>query len=333
MRMRYLDSVGVLAGAVTIALFASPSHLQPIQIQSTTVATVPAKRLPIIREFPVSGEADWVAITPDAVWTTGKRPNVLERIDPRRNRIVARIPLPGDACAGIATSTGRAWVPICSGAQRYIIAIDAFTNRAIGRIPFGPPPEGGIATGNGSVWFTIGDGSILMQVDEKTLAVRRQVRLVSGSYNPMFDDGHVWITSVEKNVVSDIAASRGALVAITRVGPRPRFVTCGAGSVWTLNQGDGSLSRVSETSHRVIATIPLGIPGTHGDIDFGAQTVWVTFPGVPLTAVDARRSAPLIQWVGSGGDSLRFGHGSVWLTDLRRGRILRVATSARVSRR
>ena len=328
--MRHLASIGVVAGGVAIA-FASPSHLQPIQ--TTPVVTAPADRLPIMRQFPVSGEADWVAIAPDAVWTTGKHPDVLERIDPQRNRIVARIGLPGDACAGIAISTARVWVPICSGTQRYIIAIDALTNRTAGRIPIGPPPEGGITTGDGSVWFTIGDGSTLMQVDETTLAVRRRVRLVSGSYNPMFDDGHVWITNVEKNVVSDIAASRGALVAITRVGPNPRFVTCGAGSVWTLNQGDGSLTRVSETSHRVIASIPLGIPGPHGDIGFGAQTVWVTFPGVPLTAVDARRSTPLIQWVGSGGDSLGFGHGSVWLTDLHRGRILRVAPTARVSRR
>lgn len=331
--MRHLTFVAITASALAGASFGSAPHLKPVEKPNPPVTTAPASRLPIISEFPVSGEADWVAIAPNAVWTAGKHPDLLVRIDPQRNRIVGRIRLPGDACAGIAAGDGRVWVPICSGTQRYILAVDALTYRVVGRIPAGPPPEGGIAVANGSVWFTIGDGSVLMQVDEKTLAIRRRIRLVTGSYNPMFDHGHLWITSVQKSVLTDIAANTGALVAITRVGPNPRFVTCGAGSVWTLNQGDGSVTRVSETSHRVLHTIPLGVRGAGGDISFGDRTVWVTFPGVPLTAVDAASSRPMTQWVGSGGDSLRFGHGSVWLTNFRSGTILRVSPSARAWRR
>lgn len=320
-----LSTAGIVIG--------SPAHLRPVEKLSLPVVEAPAKLLPVIREFPISSEADWVAIAPDAIWTAGKHPDVLVRINPNTNRILEKVRLPGDACAGIAAGAGRVWVPICSGRLRFILAVDAASGRIIGRIPVGPGPEGGIAVGDGSVWFTIGDGSILMEVDERSLAVRRRIRLVAGSYNPVFTRGHIWITSVDKNLLTDVAARTGTIVAMSRVGPKPRFVTAGEGAIWTLNQGDGSVTRVNEASHRVMGTIPLGIPGPGGDIDFGGRTVWVTYPGVPLTSIDPARNRPITQWVGPGGDSLRFGHGSVWLTDLRRGKILRVAASARMWRR
>lgn len=331
--MRPLAFSLMITCAFAGACFGSPTDRPIVQKPGLPILQVPAERLPITREFPISGEADWVAIAPGAVWAAGKHPDVVARIDPRTNRILQEVRLPGDACAGITTGTGRLWVPICSGTQHYVVAIDMDTYRVAGRIAVGPPAEGGIAAGSGSVWFTIGDGSTLMQVDAKSFAIRRRIRIAPGSYNPNFTSGHLWITSVEKNLLTDIRADTGAVVAITRVGPSPRFVTSGGGSIWTLNQGDGSVTRVSESSHKVLETIPLGIAGAGGDIDFGAQTIWVTSPGVPLTAVDAANNRPLTQWVGLGGDSLRFGYGSVWLTDFRRGRVLRVSAAARMWRR
>jgi YVTN family beta-propeller protein len=46
------------------------------------------------------------------------------------------------------------------------------------------------------------------------------------------------------------------------VGPKPRFLTAGGGSIWTLNQGDGTVSRVDEKNRKVIATIQVSIPGS-----------------------------------------------------------------------
>jgi len=66
------------------------------------------------------------------------------------------------------------------------------------------------------------------------------------------------------------------------VGPKPRFFTAGGGSVWTLNQGDGTVSRVDEKSRKVIATIQVDVPGAGGDIGYGAESVWPTVLGVPL---------------------------------------------------
>jgi virginiamycin B lyase len=64
-------------------------------------------------------------------------------------------------------------------------------------------------------------------------------------------------------------------------GSKPRFLTVGGGSIWTLNQGDGSASRVDEKSRKLVATIQLGTPGTGGDIGYGADSVWSSVFEVP----------------------------------------------------
>jgi len=87
------------------------------------------------------------------------------------------------------------------------------------------------------------------------------------------------------------------------------FLTVGAGSVWTLNQGDGTISRVDMKTNRLVATIAAGIPGTGGEIAFGEGSVWATVFEVPMTRIDPASNAVAQQWVGPGGDSIRLGHG------------------------
>jgi hypothetical protein len=101
-----------------------------------------------------------------------------------------------------------------------------------------------------------------------------------------------------------------------------------AGSIWTLNQGDGSLTRVDAKSRKVMATITLGIPGPGGDICYSADSVWASVFGVPLSQVDVKTNKLLRQWVGRGGDSLRFGQDSLWLTDSHHGLVWRIPNDA-----
>jgi virginiamycin B lyase len=98
----------------------------------------------------------------------------------------------------------------------------------------------------------------------------------------------------------------------------------GAGSVWTLNQGDGTISRVDTKTNTLTATIAAGIPGAGGEIAFGEGFVWATVRQVPITRSDPEKNAVVRQWFGNGGDSIRVGHGSVWLTDLFHGVVWRI---------
>jgi hypothetical protein len=91
-----------------------------------------------------------------------------------------------------------------------------------------------------------------------------------------------------------------------------------------LNQGDGSVSRVDEKSRKLMATIQAGIPGAGGDIGYGADSVWLTVFDVPLTRVQPTTNRVVKQWVGKGGDSLRFGFDSLWITDYKKGLLSRI---------
>src|SRR5207302_6832613 len=99
-------------------------------------------------------------------------------------------------------------------------------------------------------------------VDPATNSVRDRIHIPPGSFNPVFSYGTVWITGIESNVVMAVDATSGKVLASTPVGSKPRFLTAGADSIWTLNQGDGTVSRVDEKSRKVAATIQAGIPGT-----------------------------------------------------------------------
>jgi virginiamycin B lyase len=272
----------------------------------------------------VGGTADWVLVTDDSVWVASAKPFAVVRIDPVTNKIGASIRIPGEACSGLAFGFGSVWTPIC-GKTPALVRIDATKNAISATLAIAPAgPEGGIAASDDSVWLVTDQNGTLVRIDPYTNSVRQTISIPPGSCNPVFSDGVVWITGVEKNVLTAVDASSGKVLESIPVGPKPRFLAAGAGSIWTLNQGDGTVSRVDERSRHLIAAIQVGIPGTGGDIGYGADSVWLTVFDVPLSRIDARTNRVMRQWVGEGGDSLRFGFGSLWITDYKKGLLLRV---------
>jgi virginiamycin B lyase len=275
--------------------------------------------------FKIGENADWVQITDDAVWVASSKPASVHRIDPKNNRETAVIPLPGDPCSGQTFGFDSLWIPLC-GKPNSMARVDTRTNRISAILPIGPAAgEGGIAASGDSVWIVIDDAGSLVRIDPATNKVRQRISIAPGSYNPWFSEGTVWITGTTANLLTAVDASTGDVVATIPVGPKPRFLTASPGFIWTLNQGDGTVTRVDAQSKKVIATIKAGIPGPGGDIAWGAGSVWTSVFKVPLTVIDGTTDKVIRQWVGPGGDSLRFGHNSIWLTDYKRGTLSRIA--------
>jgi len=268
--------------------------------------------------------ADWVLIADDAVWVAGSGPYAVHRIDPLTNKIAASVALPGEACSGLASGFGSIWVPVC-GKSPALIRVDAAKNIISATLPIAPAgPEGGIATSEDSVWIVTDKNGTLDRIDPKTNSVRQRISVPRGSYNPIFSNGVVWVTGLDSSVLTAVDAVTGNILGSVAVGPKPRFLTTGAGSVWTLNQGDGSVSRIEERSRKLIATIQVGIPGSGGDIAYGGGALWPTVFDVPLTKIDTATNKIVRQWVGKGGDSLRCGYGSIWITDYKKGLLSRI---------
>ena len=288
---------------------------------------VPFASLKPEASFKIGENADWVEIADDAVWVASSNPASVHRIDPRTNKEVAVIPMPGDPCAGQVTGFGSLWVPLC-GKPNALARVDTANNRISAILPIGPAgDEGGITASGDSIWIVVDNTGTLVRIDPTTNQARQKIAIAAGSYNPCFSEGTVWITSVAGSVLTAVDASTGGVIATIAVGPKPRFLTAGPGSIWTLNQGDGTVTRVDARNKKVTATVKVGIPGPGGDIAWGMGFIWTSVFKVPLTAIDAKTNRVVRQWVGPGGDSLRFGHDSIWLTDYKQGTLSRIACS------
>ncbi len=285
---------------------------------------VPFASLKPTAVFKIGGTADWVLITQDAVWVAGTKPYAVHRIDPATNKMVASISVPGEPCSGLALGFGSIWVPIC-GKNSGLVRINAATNTVSATLPVAPAgPEGGIAASDESVWMVTDKKGTLSRINPETNSVSQRISIPPGSYNPLFSNRVIWVTGNETNVLTAVDAIAGKILDTVTVGPKPRFLTVGSSSIWTLNQGDGTISRVDEKSRKVNATIQAGIPGSGGDITYGADSVWTTVFDVPLTCIDRSTNKVAKQWVGKGGDSVSFGFDSIWLTDYRKGSLARL---------
>jgi streptogramin lyase len=272
--------------------------------------------------FPVAGHPDWMAVTKGGVWVTSSSANHVVWLDAKTNRPGAIVTV-AKPCAGLAVGFGSLWIPSCGDHE--VVRVNAKTGAQQATVSAGPAnSEGGIAVGAGSVWIVTSKASDLARIDPKTNKVIADIRIPPGSFNPVYAHGSIWVSSNQGGTLVRVNPVTDAVVGQTPVGPRPRFLTVGAGSIWVLNQGDGSVARVDAATGKRTALIAAGIPGFGGEISFGGGAVWATVFKFPITRIDARTNHVTAQWHGQGGDSIRFGHHSIWLSNLVGARVWRL---------
>jgi virginiamycin B lyase len=286
----------------------------------------PMSGLQPIATFKVKGNPDWMAVASDSVWVTSAADNLVSQLRTTDNQTGVSI-LVRQPCSGLAVGFDSLWIPSCG--QHALLRTDLITGKIQASLPIGPAgSEGGITIGAGSVWLMTDPTGILSRIDPATNKVIASIATPSGSFCPLFADGFVWITSTEHNVLIKVDPSTNKIVQQTPVGKNPRFLTYGADSIWTLNQGDGTITRVSTKTGQQLTTIAANLPGSGGEIAFGFGSVWATVKNKPITRIDAATSTVTSQWTGTGGDSIRTGLGSVWLTDYVNGKVWRLNPSS-----
>jgi YVTN family beta-propeller protein len=108
------------------------------------------------------------------------------------------------------------------------------------------------------------------------------------------------------------------------VGSTPMSLAFGAGSVWSANRGDGTVSRIDPDTNRVTATIEVG--GEPWGLAYGAGSIWVgNYKSSTVTRIDpgsnhvARRIPAGIQPI-----ALEFGANALWVADYGAPRLLRI---------
>lgn len=270
-----------------------------------------------------SGSPDWQVLTEDSVWVANGPINSVHRLDVKTNKIAATITVGKKPCSGLAAGFGSIWVPSCG--DKTLGRIDIATNMLTATLPIPPAEsEGGIAVSEDAVWLVTDAAGKLSRIDPRTDTVAALIDVPAGSASVVYGDGAVWVTTPKADMLTRVDAKTNKVTDSIPVGKGPRFETFGAGAVWTLNQGDGTISRVDAKTRKVAATIECGLVGTGGEIAYGLGHVWATLFRIPITEVDPASNTVIKQWTGDGGDSIRAGHGSVFLSNLRAHTVWRI---------
>ena len=97
----------LIASALSLLLAATGTPAAPNAPQATLAGLTPSATTRIGKT------ADWVLPTDDAVWVASTGPFAVHRLDPKTRGVVASVPLPGEACAGLTIAAGQLWVPLC----------------------------------------------------------------------------------------------------------------------------------------------------------------------------------------------------------------------------
>jgi virginiamycin B lyase len=297
----------------------------PVQETASTTRGIdkkPMSHLQPTATFTLGGNPDWMAVSEDAVWVSISSLNRVARLDVLTNKADTSL-TEHDPCSGLVAAFGSVWIPSCG--NHSVVRANLKTAKIESTISVAPADsEGCITAGAGSIWIATTASGSLARINPQSNSVIARIEILSGSFCPVFADGFVWITSTEHSVITKVDPSTDKVVQQIAVGKNPRFAAAGAGAVWTLNQGDGTISRVDTASSKLVATIDAGLSGDGGEIAYGFGSVWATLIGTPITCIDTATNSITRQWIGAGGDSIRAGLGSIWLTHLKAGLVWRL---------
>jgi streptogramin lyase len=324
--MRYTVVLLAASALAQTGPAASPAKPRPPRVPRPGVPAVQKPMANVKPEavFPIEGVPDWSVITPTAVWISNKPKNTVHKLDIKSNKVETAVTVGEKPCSGLAYGFGAIWVPNCG--DQTLSKVDEKTAKVVATIPVGPAhTEGGLACSKDSVWMATGEkGTTVVRIDPDEHKVVAEVVVPEGTYTVAFGEDAIWATSTTKSVVSRIDPETNLVTDTIEVGPNPRFLTVGEGFVWTLNQKDGTVSKIDPKLKKTVATIEVGVPGGGGDISAGGGSVWVTSFEVPISRIDPETNKVTHQFAGPGGDAIRFGHNSVWLSNLREQNIWRI---------
>jgi streptogramin lyase len=170
-----------------------------------------------------------------SIWVDSHRGNLLFRIDPRTNQVVAWIDVGQQACGG-AIGDGKVWLWPCFDGTK-AVAVDAGTNRVVGSFDVWPE----VFTPN-AIWALHYDGH-LHEVDPTTLAPIH-------TYDPFQDFPVDWAVS-----------AGGFIWAVAENGND---------GTW-----GGSIAKIDPVSHSIVGTLSVPGVGAYADISADLGYIWV----------------------------------------------------------
>jgi hypothetical protein len=222
----------------------------------------------------LTGSPDWVALAAGSAWVAVG--GGVRRVDATTGEPDGLIVVPGVMCLGFDVGFDSLWAGSC---DRHLLArIDPssggldtpFIDLPVARLQ----EEGSIGVGDSGVWLVSSEHELL-HLDPVINQVDARWPLPVGAAAVREGLGSVWVTVSDTDALLKIDPADPRTSQTIAVGGRPRFLSIGEGSVWVMNQADGTVSRV-DAGGAVVATIDVSdAPIRGGDIAVGGGSVWV----------------------------------------------------------
>jgi len=299
-------------------LFITILGLHTIALKSQEIITRSKIEDKATATITIEGYPDWVEIEANSVWISNEGLNVMQRVDPRTNKIVASV-IVDKPCVAFTVGYGSVWVASCGNQSIVRISLASNTIQATILLSIADT-EGSIVASEGSVWVLSDKKGKLSRINKRTNKVETTIDVAPNSFATAAGFGSILITNTGDNpeangFVQRIDPKSNKVAATIEVGKQPRFLAVGEGGVWTLNQTDGSVTRIDPSTNKAVATILCDVPGTGGDIASGEGYVWVRAKKELLLKIDPKENK-VVEIFGSpaGSGAVRAEHGSVWVT-------------------
>ena len=157
-----------------------------------------------------------------AAWATANGAGDVERIDPARNRVVKKWPLP--TAVGVVGAFGSIWAAGADG----VIRIDPATNTVVARVAV--EGAGWTAASGDAVWVTTAKG--VTRIDPQTNAVAATISLPVALGDPAVVAGKVWVPKIRQNQIAIIDPATNTVERTPQGRRRPFVVTEIRGEAW-----------------------------------------------------------------------------------------------------
>jgi DNA-binding SARP family transcriptional activator/streptogramin lyase len=265
------------AGAAPGPMAWADGSLWVANTYSGTVARIDPASDEVVQSVPTDGTPTDLAAGEGAVWVLNGLEGEVAAIDPRTNLVIASISVP-EGSGGIAVGAGFVWV--ASTIDTAVKQINPATETIVHSIQLGPRGSGrpkAIAVGDGNVW--VGDelapGMWEIQVSTGAVVETPGLRAAPSSIL-VADDGAVWFTGYDEDVVSVMDPSSLQVTTYPEVGRGPTDLAAGAGAIWVVESLDGTVAGIDPSTGAVVARERVG--GNPQGVAVGGGSVWVSRP-------------------------------------------------------
>lgn len=266
----------------------SGADSSPTTVERATPAAEPDLPLPLdtVGAQTIEAEpfADFAVAVGDIVWVSGVDDGLVG-YDAGSGEVRASATV-GDVLAALDTRDGMVYLAESREGRSALVEVDGTDGEVTARVRLPEPVAGesSVAAGPRAAYALMVDGRIAV-VDRRTSAVRT-FRAPEEAGAVRYGFGSLWVPTASGHVVR-VDPRTGERQARIAVGPSPRFLTVGHGSVWVMNQGDGSVSRIDPRRDRTAVTVKASAAGIQGgDIASGEHGVWLRGGYAGATLID-----------------------------------------------